>query len=154
MPMDAHARGHAFYEEGLTGLRALAACWVMLFHVNAFAGPRVLSVAVFGHDIALHPLITIGWLGVAIFFVLSGFLLTTHLLSSMERGDERILPRYFAARVRRVIPAYWAQIAILVVVVFVVDRSAPDWLHYVPQHLVMLQNISELASSAINGGTR
>jgi peptidoglycan/LPS O-acetylase OafA/YrhL len=151
MPMDAHARAHAFYEEGLTGLRALAACWVMLFHVNAFAGPRVLSVTAFGHDIALHPLITIGWLGVTIFFVLSGFLLTTHLLSSMERGEERILPRYFAARVRRVMPAYWAQIAILAAVVFAVEGNAPEWLGYVPQHLVMLQNTSEYASSAING---
>jgi peptidoglycan/LPS O-acetylase OafA/YrhL len=151
MPMDAHARAHAFYQEGLTGVRALAACWVMLFHVNAFAGPRILSVSVLGHDIPLHPLITVGWLGVTIFFVLSGFLLTTHLLSSIERGDERLLPRYFLARVRRVIPAYWAQIAILALVVVVVEHKAPDWLRYVPQHLVMLQNTSEFKSSIING---
>jgi len=149
--MDAHARAHAFYEEGLTGVRALAACWVMLFHVNAFAGPRVLSVNVLGHDVHLHPLITIGWLGVTIFFVLSGFLLTTHLLSSIERGDERLLPRYFMARVRRVIPAYWAQIAVLFVVALAVHRAVPDWLRYVPQHLFMLQNTSEFEASLING---
>jgi peptidoglycan/LPS O-acetylase OafA/YrhL len=151
MPMDAHARAHAFYEEGLTGVRALAACWVMLFHVNAFAGPRVLSVNVFGHDMHLHPLITVGWLGVTIFFVLSGFLLTTHLLSSIERGGEGLLKRYFTARVRRVIPAYWAQIAILLVVALVVERAVPDWIRAVPRHLFMLQNTSEYEASLING---
>ena len=149
--MDAHARAHAFYEEGLTGVRALAACWVMLFHVNAFAGPRVLSVSVLGHDVHLHPLMTVGWLGVTIFFVLSGFLLTTHLLSSLERGGERLLARYAMARVRRVVPAYWAQIAILLVVALVVDRAVPDWIRSVPQHLFMLQNTSDFESSRING---
>ena len=149
--MDAHARAHAFYQEGLTGVRALAACWVMLFHVNAFAGPRVLSVNLLGHDFHLHPLITVGWLGVTIFFVLSGFLLTTHLLSSIERNDERLLPRYFMARVRRVIPAYWAQIAILFIVAIAVDGAVPEWTRYIPQHLVMLQNTSEFKSSVING---
>ena len=85
------------------------------------------------------------------FAILSGFLLTTHLLSSIERGDERLLPRYFMARVRRVIPAYWAQIATLALVVVVVEHKAPEWLRYVPQHLVMLQNTSEFKSSIING---
>jgi peptidoglycan/LPS O-acetylase OafA/YrhL len=150
MPMDAHARGHVFYQEGLTGVRALAACWVMLFHVNAFAGPRVISVEVFGHSLALHPLMTVGWLGVTIFFVLSGFLLTMHLLSALERHEERALPRYFAARVRRVIPAYWAQLAILFAVFVAVNGAVPDWARYVPQHLAMLHNISEKASYAIN----
>jgi peptidoglycan/LPS O-acetylase OafA/YrhL len=148
--MDAHARGHAFYQEGLTGLRALAACWVMLFHVNGFAGPRVLSVHPFGVRIDLHPLMTVGWLGVTIFFVLSGFLLTTHLLGSLERRDEGTLRRYFLARIRRVIPAYWAQLAILFVVACVVGRGVPDWARYIPAHLVMLHNVSEKASYAIN----
>lgn len=149
--MDAHARHHVFYQEGLTGLRALAACWVMLFHINAFAGPRVLSVDVLGHEVILHPLITIGWLGVTLFFVLSGFLLTTHLLASLERGDDRVLPRYFMARVRRVIPAYWAQIAILIVVALVVGRTLPEWIGSVPRHLVMLQNTTNIGDSPING---
>ena len=148
--MDAHARGHVFYQEGLTGLRALAACWVMLYHVNAFAGPRVLSIEPMGVRIDLHPLMTVGWLGVTIFFVLSGFLLSMHLLDSLERRDEGTLKRYFLARIRRVIPAYWAQIAILVVVAVVTARALPAWIEYVPQHLFMLHNLSEKASYAIN----
>jgi peptidoglycan/LPS O-acetylase OafA/YrhL len=148
--MDSHARGHVFYQEGLTGLRALAACWVMLFHVNAFAGPRVLSIHPFGVRIDLHPLMTVGWLGVTIFFVLSGFLLTTHLMNTLDRREEGTLRRYFAARVRRVIPAYWAQLAILLAVAVIVGHGLPDWTRYVPLHLVMLHNVSEKASFAIN----
>jgi peptidoglycan/LPS O-acetylase OafA/YrhL len=149
-PMDSHARGHVFYQEGLTGLRALAACWVTLFHVNAFAGPRVISIHPFGFRIDLHPLMTVGWLGVTIFFVLSGFLLTMHLMNTLERREEGTLRRYFAARIRRVIPAYWAQLAILLIVAYVAAGRAPDWTQYVPLHLLMLHNVSEKASFAIN----
>ena len=148
--MDAHARAHAFYQEGLTGVRALAACWVMLFHVNAFAGPRVLSIHPFGVRIDLHPLMTVGWLGVTIFFVLSGFLLTMHLLGSLERNQPGTLRRYFGARIRRVIPAFWAQLAVLFVVAFITARALPEWTQYLPLHLLMLHNVSEKASYAIN----
>jgi peptidoglycan/LPS O-acetylase OafA/YrhL len=83
--------------------------------------------------------------------VLSGFLLTTHLLDALERHDERVLPRYFMARLRRVIPAFWVQIAILFVVAWVIGRSPPPWARYIPLHLAMLHNVSEEASGAING---
>jgi peptidoglycan/LPS O-acetylase OafA/YrhL len=122
----------------------------MLFHVNAFAGPRVLSVHPFGVRIDLHPLMTVGWVGVTLFFVLSGFLLTTHLLDALERGDDRVMPRYFMSRVRRVIPAFWAQLAILFVVAFAIRQAPPPWTPYIPLHLVMLHNVSEAASYAIN----
>ncbi len=150
--MDEHARGHALYVESLTGLRALAALWVVLFHVNAFAGPRILLVDAFGVRIGLHPLLGGGWTGVTIFFVLSAFLLTTHMMAALERpdGQEGLLARYFLARVRRVIPAYWAQIAILFVVALAIGRALPPWSSYVPLHLAMLQNISEPASFSIN----
>jgi peptidoglycan/LPS O-acetylase OafA/YrhL len=149
-PLDAHARGHAYYQEALTGVRALAAAWVMLFHVNAFAGPRILAIEPFGVRMALHPLLTVGWVGVTIFFVLSGFLLTTHLLDALERRDERVMPRYFAARLRRVIPAFWAQLAILFVVAFAIAQAPPPWTRYIPLHLLMLHNVSETASYSIN----
>jgi len=150
MSIDAHARGHAFYQEALTGVRALAAVWVMLFHVNAFAGPRVLSIHPFGVRIDLHPLMTVGWVGVTLFFVLSGFLLTTHLLDALERGDDRALPKYFLARVRRVIPAFWAQLAILFIVAFAVEHAPPPWTADIPLHLAMLHNVSEIKSYEIN----
>jgi len=83
--------------------------------------------------------------------VLSGFLLTTHLLSSLaRRTPNEALPRYFFARVKRVFPAFWAQMAILFVVAFAVYHAVPDWYRYLPMHLFMMHNMSEDASTAIN----
>ena len=145
------AEAHDFYQEGLTGLRALAATWVMLFHIVGFAGPRAIVVALGPLELKLHPLLTCGWVGVDLFFVLSGFLLTTHLMGSMARAQPGLYRRYFLARIRRVVPAYWAQLAILVGVALVVTGSMPAWIRYVPLHLPMLHFVSESASWAING---
>src|SRR6187455_762704 len=101
------AQGPAFHQEGLTGFRALAAAWVMIFHLNAFAVPKVIPVSLFGFEFSLHPLLTAGWVGVDLFFVLSGFLLATHLLEALARGRPGVLRKYFFARARRVFPAYW-----------------------------------------------
>jgi peptidoglycan/LPS O-acetylase OafA/YrhL len=146
----AAARRHDFYQEGLTGLRALAATWVMLFHVNSFAGPRAIELRLGSFAVEVHPLITCGWVGVDLFFVLSGFLLATHLLQSLSRPTPGIYRRYLAARVRRVFPAYWAQLAILLGVAVIAAGSLPAWAKYLPLHIPMLHFVSESASFAIN----
>ena len=87
------APGHTFHQDGLTGFRALAAAWVMAFHLNAFAVPKVIPVSVFGFEFSLHPLLTVGWVGVDLFFVLSGFLLATHLMEAMARERPGTLRR-------------------------------------------------------------
>lgn len=143
-------RRHDFYQEGLTGVRALAATWVLLFHLNAFAGPRAIELPLGPFTLELHPLLTCGWVGVDVFFVLSGFLLATHLLQALAQPSPGLLRRYFAARVRRVIPAYWVQLAILLAVAVITLRSLPDWARYLPLHLPMLHFVSEKASWAIN----
>lgn len=144
------APGPGFYQDGLTGFRALAAGWVMLFHFNGFAVPKVIAVSVFGRELHLHPLMTVGWVGVDLFFVLSGFLLATHLLEAMARGRPHVLRRYFAARVRRVFPAYWVQIALLFIAAVWAAKAIPDWARYIPLHLPMLHFVSEKVSFSIN----
>jgi len=139
--------GERFYQRGLTGLRALAAAWVMMFHLNGMVGPRAMHV--FGVEV--HPLLTVGWVGVNIFFVLSGFLLTTHLMETgARRGVEASLPRYLEARVRRVFPAYWIQLLVLLVVTLLATGALPTWLGYLPLHVPMLHHLSETANGAIN----
>lgn len=59
------------YFPALTGLRGIAACWVMLYHLWQLAGAH--SVAPLGVDIT--PVFSCGYMGVDLFFVLSGFLL-------------------------------------------------------------------------------
>jgi peptidoglycan/LPS O-acetylase OafA/YrhL len=141
---------HDFYQEGLTGFRALAAAWVMLFHVNSFAGPRAIELRLGSLAVEVHPLLTCGWVGVDLFFVLSGFLLATHLLQALARPAPGIHRRYFAARIRRVFPAYWAQLAILLGVAVAITGSLPAWAKYLPLHIPMLHFVSEQASFGIN----
>jgi peptidoglycan/LPS O-acetylase OafA/YrhL len=46
-----------------------------------------------------------GFVGVDVFFVISGFLITTHLLESLEREGRIRFGRFYAKRTRRILPA-------------------------------------------------
>lgn len=73
------------YRPDIDGLRALAVLPVILFHagVPAFQG---------------------GYVGVDIFFVISGFLITSILIKDIETGSFSIL-QFYERRIRRIIPA-------------------------------------------------
>ncbi|MGO3146345.1 MAG: acyltransferase family protein [Leucobacter sp.] len=46
-----------------------------------------------------------GYVGVDVFFVISGFLITAHILSEIRRTDTISLPKFYARRARRLLPA-------------------------------------------------
>lgn len=74
---------------GLDGLRALAATMVIFFH---FGGPNWTWLS--------------GWVGVYLFFVLSGFLITTLLLREQDRTGRISLSNFYLRRVFRILPPY------------------------------------------------
>src|SRR5689334_3193607 len=86
----------------LTGLRIVAAAWVVLFHFH-FSGLDVVRAAVG----ALGPLVTAGALGVDLFFVLSGFVIAHTYLDRLGPAL-RLAPtaRFVWARACRIWPAY------------------------------------------------
>src|SRR3712207_2038231 len=90
----------------LTGLRAVAATWVVLLHFTYF------SAAYLDQMPFLRPLINAGWTGVELFFVLSGFVIT---LGYVERIGERLRLRaaldFVWNRFARVWPA-WAVVTV------------------------------------------
>src|SRR3954470_9746605 len=94
---------------GIEGLRALAAGAIVLLHAWSIpAGLGVLSGSslLFIFAVPLND-------GVTLFFVLSGFLLWRPFASSI--ADARALPwlaRYARNRVLRIVPAYWAVLAL------------------------------------------
>lgn len=86
----------------LTGLRGIAATWVVVFHLTwliAIASPGTVS--------ALGPLINSGAQGVDLFFLLSGYVLA---LNYTERIGARLrlrnAVRFLGARIARVWPVY------------------------------------------------
>ncbi|MEZ5465836.1 MAG: acyltransferase [Lysobacteraceae bacterium] len=94
----------------LTGLRGVAALWVLVFHAWQFAGAPPCSP--FG--IPLSSLLGSGWMGVDLFFVLSGFLLGAPFAQARREGRPTPdLARFWRRRIGRVLPAYWGQLLIL-----------------------------------------
>jgi peptidoglycan/LPS O-acetylase OafA/YrhL len=91
----------------LDGLRAIAILLVLGRHaVHPYfdAASPILPIA--GWDAA--ALLLNGWIGVDLFFVLSGFLITKHLLSRLDDPNGLALGPYLAKRALRIVPAYYA----------------------------------------------
>lgn len=83
----------------LDGLRAIAVSMVIVDH--------------FGHGF-----VALGGLGVSIFFVLSGFLITTLLLRELDKTGDVSLKAFFARRSLRIFPAYYVFLAFSAVIDF------------------------------------
>ncbi len=89
--------------ESLTGIRALAALLVCATHAAFWTGNYTDDLA--GRFFARLEI------GVAIFFVLSGYLLFKPWLSTLATGGRRpSVARYLEHRARRVLPAYWVTV--------------------------------------------
>lgn len=91
--------GHApslSYRPALDGLRAVAVIAVMIFHGASESLPG-------------------GWLGVDLFFVISGFLITTLLLTERDRWGSTDFVSFWAGRARRLFPALAVMIAVVLV---------------------------------------
>ncbi len=88
---------------GLDHLRALAITWVFLYHYSA---------RIFGHPEWLWTYSKFGWSGVDLFFVLSGFLISSQLFAQWkEKGSIRVKD-FFIKRFFRILPAFWVVVAI------------------------------------------
>jgi peptidoglycan/LPS O-acetylase OafA/YrhL len=95
----------------LDGVRATAIWMVLLCHIfYGWAVPK----GTFAHiPIAVRGILGHGWLGVDLFFVLSGFLITGILLDS--RRKSRYFRNFYARRVLRIMPLYFAVVIVCVI---------------------------------------
>jgi peptidoglycan/LPS O-acetylase OafA/YrhL len=84
----------------LTGLRAVAAVWVVLFHYRS----DVLALAPALRPV--KPVLDAGYLGVDVFFALSGFVLAYNYAESMRHWDTATTGRFLRNRVARVWPVH------------------------------------------------
>ena len=107
---------------GLSGLRGFAALWVLLFHADRLS--QVLPAAATG---VVRPFIGSGWLGVDLFFLLSGFVLMHAHANQFARSFLPATPRLLAARFWRVYPLNAAVLALILILV-TLDHGFAKWL--------------------------
>ena len=103
---------------GLDLLRAFAIVWVMLTHGGMFG--------LIGDD---NWFAGYGWMGVDLFFALSGYLIAGQLLRPWARGGRPNYSRFFARRLLRTLPAYLVVVALYFVFPVLQDRDRiqPLW---------------------------
>ena len=104
--------------EALDGVRGLAVLLVVMMHAMFFGvplpgGPQLLDATIYAR------LVGLGWCGVDVFFVLSGFLITGILVRSKEAPH--YLRNFYARRALRIFPLYYA---VLVLLLFVLPRPS------------------------------
>jgi peptidoglycan/LPS O-acetylase OafA/YrhL len=128
----------------LDGLRGIAIALVLVHHFFDFV-----------------PGAPLGWSGVDLFFVLSGFLIGGILLDA--RGSPNYFKTFYARRAFRILPAYYALIGAYIFVMIIAGRYLEahvpggeggweKWSALIAQ-VLFLQNFHTLAYSSVIGGT-
>jgi peptidoglycan/LPS O-acetylase OafA/YrhL len=111
------------YNPGMDGIRAVAVVMVMLFHAN---------VPFFGG----------GFLGVDVFFVLSGYLISTLLLGEMETTGRLDVKRFYLRRLMRLTPAL---LAMLIVYAAAAPLLWPDVHNHMAQVALAAAYLSDIS---------
>ncbi|MGN6221589.1 MAG: acyltransferase family protein [Microbacterium sp.] len=86
---------HSGFRADIQGLRAIAVGSVLLYHAGV-------------------PFLPGGYVGVDIFFVISGFLITTHLLQQLQQHGRLRFGTFYARRARRILPAAFVVLVLTV----------------------------------------
>ena len=114
------------------GLRGLAAFWVVLYHLAE--GHHIETLKSLLPNVAYNVLFGWGHLGVAIFFVLSGFVMA--LTAHKVRFDVENAFKFIARRLTRLAPPYY--FAILITLLFIFIKSKALHLSYAAPSLIAL----------------
>jgi peptidoglycan/LPS O-acetylase OafA/YrhL len=119
-------------QPGLDLLRALAIIVVVIYHAGIMGFPMPGRVHRWG------------WIGVDLFFVLSGYLIGGQILSPLARNQGINLGRFFARRALRIMPAYFVILAIYIFL--------PSWREY-PEMYPWWKFLFSVQNIGLHGGT-
>src|SRR5436853_5927527 len=120
-------------QPGLDLLRALAIIVVVIYHAGIMGFPMPGRVHRWG------------WLGVDLFFVLSGYLIGGQLLAPVARDQSINLKRFYVRRALRIMPAYFVVLAIYFLL--------PSWREYPDMAQPLWKFLFSIQNIALHGGT-
>jgi len=127
----------------LDGIRALAILLVVPHNIDTLSAPFP------AYFFPLAVLFHAGWIGVQLFFVLSGFLITGNLLDS--RGADNYFSAFFGRRALRILPLYYAVLCAAFVLAPWL-ATLPEQLRATQSHQVWLWTFLTNWTEPYNGG--
>lgn len=121
----------------LTGIRGLAAWFVVLYHIRVGALPYLPAEASF--------VLSKGYLAVDLFFMLSGFVLWLNYSTRLRRDGLGAVPKYLARRVARIWPLHLFVLALTMAYASLVAATGElNNVHYpwaeLPLHVFLVHN--------------
>ncbi|HEX8241245.1 MAG TPA: acyltransferase [Allosphingosinicella sp.] len=121
----------------LTGIRGLAAWFVVLYHIRVGAWPYLPAGAYYA--------LSKGYLAVDLFFMLSGFVLWLNYSDRLRRDGPAAVPKYLARRVARVWPLHLFILALTMIYASVLAATGKiNPVHYpwaeLPLHILLIHN--------------
>lgn len=136
------------------GLRGVAILAVLSFHfVN---NQLVNSVTTSG--LVLAKITSFGWAGVDLFFVLSGFLITSVLLE--KKGSKNFFSTFFIRRIFRIIPCYYLLLVIFLLIqvvpyfasnpLLVGNKAIPMLSYFAMVHNLFMANMNNLGNDMLS----
>ncbi|MDR7190545.1 peptidoglycan/LPS O-acetylase OafA/YrhL [Microbacterium sp. BE35] len=129
---------HSGFRADIQGLRAIAVGSVLLYHAGV-------------------PFLPGGYVGVDVFFVISGFLITSHLLGQLESHGTLRFGEFYARRARRILPASFVVLTLSVAAALIwyppllmkdLWAAAVATALYVPNYFFASANSDYLAESS------
>ncbi len=133
--------------ENVNLLRAFAATAVVVYHVIEYRQWQSFPID--------GPLVIyrIGWIGVDLFYVISGFVITWSALALWRQDPARFARRYWARRLARIVPLYVLTCALWVALFKpdFFDQSVRGWLWQIVSHLTFTHTFSGRTFGSIDG---
>jgi peptidoglycan/LPS O-acetylase OafA/YrhL len=127
------------HDPALDGIRGLAILMVFVFHYGGGLQSQNTAVRILGY------LTQTGWIGVILFFALSGFLITGIVWDSI--GQKHLLLNFYARRALRILPIYY--VVLLAALIFGYSNGYLADMKSLWIYVVFLQNFPYLRDSAL-----